>query len=109
MTNSLDDFNKILSPDEPLAKHTWLNLGGKAERFYAPTSREQLIALMQACVANKLPIHILGGGSNLMVSDSGVSGAVIKVTDPVLSSVSVDGNRVTAESGALLSRVVSES
>lgn len=109
MTNSLDDFNEILSPDEPLAKHTWLKLGGNAERFYVPKSREQLIALVQACVAADMPIRILGGGSNLMVSDAGVSGAVIKLTDPVLSAISVDGNRVTAEGGALLSRVVSES
>ncbi len=109
MTNSLDDFNEILSPDEPLAKHTWLNLGGNAERFYTPKSREQLIALIQACVAADVPVRILGGGSNLMVADSGVPGAVIKVADPVLSSVTVDGNTVIADGGALLSRVVSES
>lgn len=109
MTNSIDDFNEILSRDEPLAPHTWLNLGGKADRFYVPTSREQLVALVQCCLAENIPVRILGSGANLLVSDAGVSGAVIKVVDPVLSSVSVSGNCVTAEGGALLSRVVSES
>lgn len=109
MTNSLDDFKDILSLDESLAKYTWLKLGGNAERFYKPTSREQLIALVQCCVANNVPTKILGGGSNLLVSDSGVSGAVIKVAEPLLGQVTVNGNEVTAEGGALLSHVVAES
>ena len=109
MTNSLDDFNDILSPDEPLAPYTWLKLGGNAERFYTPTSREQLIALIQCCVAGNVPVRVLGGGSNLLVSDTGVSGAVIRIMEPLLSSVSVSGNELTAESGALLSHAVTES
>ena len=109
MTNSLDDFNDILSPDESLAGHTWLKLGGKADRFYVPRSREQLVSLVQACVAADIPVRILGGGSNLLVSDSGVRGAVIRVADPLLSDVSVNENVMTAGGGALLSRVVTES
>lgn len=109
MTNSFDDFNDILSPDENLASHTWLKIGGKAERFYSPTSREQLVSLVQCCVANKVPVKILGSGSNLLVSDGGVTGVVIKIADPLLNNVTVDGNTITAEGGALLSHVVSES
>ena len=86
MTNSLDDFNDILSPDHPLAPHTWLKLGGNAERFYTPTSRDQLVALVQCCVANNVPVKVLGSGSNLLVPDSGVSGAVIKVAEPLLGA-----------------------
>lgn len=109
MTNSLDDFNDILSPDESLANHTWLKLGGSAERFYTPTSRDQLIALVQCCVANDVAPRILGGGSNLLIADGSVSGAVIKVAEPALGNVTVSGNEVTAEGGALLSHVVAES
>lgn len=109
MTNSLDDFNDILSPDEPLAPYTWLKLGGKAERFYTPGSRDQLIALIQCCVTNDIPVKILGGGSNLLVSDDGVRGAVIRVMEPLLSSVTVNGSELTAEGGALLSHAVTES
>lgn len=109
MTNSIDDFNDILSPDEPLAKHTWLKLGGNAARYYTPANREQLVALGQACIAAEIPVRILGGGSNLLVSDSGVSGAVIRVSDPLLADVSVNGSEVTAGGGTLLSRLVTES
>lgn len=109
MTNSIDDFNDILSPDESLAQHTWLKLGGKAERFYAPTSREQLISLVKCCDANGIPARIIGAGSNLLVTDAGVTGAVILVREPLLGAVTVDGEKIKAEGGALLSHVVSES
>ena len=109
MTNSLDDFNDILSPNHPLAQHTWLKLGGNAERFYTPTSRDQLVSLIQCCIANSVPVRILGGGSNLLVSDAGVTGAVIQVREPLLGNVTVTDNSVTAEGGALLSHVVAES
>lgn len=109
MTNSLDDFNDILSPNHPLAQHTWLKLGGSAERFYTPTSRDQLISLVKCCIANSVPVKILGGGSNLLVSDTGVTGAVIQVREPLLGNVTVAGDVVTAEGGALLSHVVAES
>lgn len=109
MTNSIDDFNKILSRDESLADHTWLKIGGNAERFYTPESRDQLISLIQCCAESSISVRILGGGSNLLVSDSGVSGAVIQVREPLLGAISVSGSTVTAEGGALLSHVVSES
>ena len=109
MTNSIDDFSDILSRDEPLSQHTWLKLGGNAERFYNPTSRDQLIALVRCCIAQDIPVRILGGGSNLLVDDRGVSGAVIRVIDPLLSSVTIDGSIVKAEGGATLSHVVTES
>jgi UDP-N-acetylmuramate dehydrogenase len=109
MTNSLDDFNDILSPDESLAQHTWLKLGGKAERFYTPSSRDQLLSLVRACVAASIPVRVFGGGSNLLVRDGVVSGAVIRIVEPLLSEVTVSGDTVTAGGGTLLSHVVSES
>jgi UDP-N-acetylmuramate dehydrogenase len=109
MTNSLDDFNEILSPDESLAQHTWLKLGGTAERFYTPSSRDQLLSLIRACVAAAVPVRVFGSGSNLLVRDGVVSGAVIRIVEPLLSDVDVSGETVTAGGGALLSHVVSES
>ncbi len=109
MTNSLDEFNDILSPDESLAQHTWLKLGGNAELFYTPTCRDQLLSLIRACVAAEVPVRVFGSGSNLLIRDGGVSGSVIRISDPLLSEIKVDGNAVTAGGGALLSHVVSES
>ncbi len=109
MTNSIDDYSDILSRDESLAKYSWLKLGGNAERFYRPGSREQLIGLVQCCLREGISVKILGGGSNLLISDAGVQGAVIHVADPLLTAITIEGNTVKAEGGALLSRVVSES
>lgn len=109
MTNSIDDFNDILSPEESLAPHTWMKLGGPAERFYVPTSRDQLVSLVQCCTSSGIGVRIIGGGSNLLVSDTGVRGAVIQVREPLLGEISIDGDSVVAGGGALLSHVVSES
>lgn len=106
--SSLDAFQQILKRDEPLAPYTWLNLGGPAQYFLTPRSVEELTGVVRACHEAQIPIHILGGGSNLLVKDEGVGGAVIRLTDPVFSHVTIDGVRVRAGSGALLSHVISE-
>ena len=56
-----------------------------------------------------IPVRVLGGGSNLLVSDEGVPGAVLKLSHDVFRQVEVDGPRVRAGAGALLSHVVSQS
>ncbi len=63
--------------EEPLARYTTIGLGGPAEMMVYPASTEQLIAVLRSTVEHELPVRILGGGSNLLVSDEGVRGAVI--------------------------------
>ena len=106
--SSLDAFNQILLRDEPLAPYTWLNLGGPAQFLLTPRSVEELTELVRVCHQENIPIHILGGGSNLLVKDEGVSGAVIRLTAPVFGHVSIEGNRVRTGGGALLSHVIAE-
>ncbi len=106
--SSLDAFQPILQRDEPLAPYTWLNLGGPAQYLLTPRSIEELTAVVRACHEEQIAIHILGGGSNLLVKDEGVSGAVIRLTNPVFGNVSIEGNRVRAGGGALLSHVIAE-
>ncbi len=109
MTNSIDDFNEILLRDEPLAPHTWLKVGGTAEYFFTPRTKEELLAVARFCRQQHWPVYLLGGGSNVLVRDEGVRGAVIRVVEPLLGNVRVDGTTVVAEGGALLSHVISES
>jgi UDP-N-acetylmuramate dehydrogenase len=106
--SSLNAFNEILQRDEPLAPYTWLRLGGPAQYLFTPRSVEELTRLVTVCHDEQIAIHILGGGSNILVKDEGVSGAVIRLTDPVFSQVEITGNRVRAGAGALLSHVISE-
>ena len=106
--SSLNEFNEILQRDEPLAPCTWLHLGGPAQYLLTPRSIDELTKLVRTCHEAQIPIHILGGGSNVLVKDEGVSGAVIRLTNPVFAHVTIDGNRVRAGGGALLSHVISE-
>jgi UDP-N-acetylmuramate dehydrogenase len=106
--SSLDAFKQILQRDEPLAPYTWLHLGGPAQFLLTPRSVDELTDLVRKCHEDQIPIHILGGGSNLLVKDEGVSGAVIRLTNPVFSEVSIEGTKIRAGAGALLSHVISE-
>ena len=97
MTNSLDEFNDILQRDAPLADHTWLKLGGPADYLITPRDRDELIRVMQACHQANIPVRILGTGSNVFIADDGFRGAVIKVVEPLLGNISVDGTTITAK------------
>jgi len=57
--------------DEPLAMHTWFQLGGPAEYFAEPETAEQLIALVRRCHGEGIEMRVLGQGSNLLVRDEG--------------------------------------
>ena len=106
---SLDDFRDILRQDEPLAPYTWLKVGGPAQLFFSPRTIDELQAVVRFCEGEELPIRLLGGGSNLLVRDDGVSGAVILLAGDEFKAVSIDGTTVRAGGGALLSHVVSTS
>lgn len=65
--------------DEPLARHTTFRIGGPAELYAAVTTTAQLAALADLAAVYGVPTTILGGGSNVLVSDAGVRGLVIAV------------------------------
>lgn len=62
---------------EPLARHTTFRIGGPADLFAPATTPQQLAELADLAVAHGLPFTVLGGGSNVLVSDAGVRGVVI--------------------------------
>jgi len=67
------DYKKNFS----LSKLTWFQTGGKAKIFYVPNDVEDLKNFLKK--VKKIPIYIIGGGSNLLIRDAGVAGAVIKL------------------------------
>ena len=82
---------------EPLAKYTAARLGGPADWLYvARQSNDELCEIVQAAWAADVPVRVLGGGSNVLVSDKGVRGLVI--VDGVKQLV-FDGPTVTASAG----------
>jgi len=65
--------------DEIMANHTSFKIGGKADCFAVVNSEEELIQILKYLKNNNIPVFIMGNGSNLLVSDNGIRGVVIKL------------------------------
>jgi UDP-N-acetylmuramate dehydrogenase len=102
----LTGFEKIVRQDEPLAMHTWFQLGGPAEYFAEPENVDQLSALMQRCRQEDVPVRVLGGGSNVLVRDEGVPGVVVQLSAPAFCHIRIKGQTVVAGGGATLGHVI---
>lgn len=98
--NIFSGLEKIVEKDFPLADYTWYGLGGKADYFIKPATIEELQESVLRCIDNDLPIRVIGFGSNLLVSDKGVKGAVIKLQGQGFSEAKFDGEILTAGAGA---------
>jgi UDP-N-acetylmuramate dehydrogenase len=107
MKSLFGGFEKIVREAEPLAPHTWFQLGGPAEFFAEPNSVEELAALVRRCHDAGVQIRLLGGGSNLLVRDNGVEGLVVRLSAPTFSEIGVQARTVTAGGGAKLGHIVS--
>jgi UDP-N-acetylmuramate dehydrogenase len=91
----------VLRLDEPLEGHTSFRIGGPADLYVAPASVADLEQVLAACSRTGLPCFLLGGGTNLLVSDKGVRGVVIDLTS--LEGVRADGTLLTALGGVQVS------
>lgn len=99
-------FEKFVRRDESLAMYTWFQLGGPAEYFAEPRNEDELIALVQRCNEESLPIRILGRGSNILVRDEGVPGVVVHLSSPYFHEIKVEDCSITAGGGTRLGRIV---
>jgi UDP-N-acetylenolpyruvoylglucosamine reductase len=87
--------------DYPLARLTTVRAGGAADLFARPTREQELIDLLGWAGDQGLPVEVVGSGSNLLVSDAGVRGLVLKL-DGDLAAVERDGTHVVCGGGARL-------
>ncbi|MEM6329624.1 MAG: UDP-N-acetylmuramate dehydrogenase [Planctomycetota bacterium] len=102
-------FKDFVTEQAPLAGRTWLAVGGPAAYFAEPTSREELVSLVEWCAAEEVPVKVLGGGSNVLVRDAGFPGVVISLAAPAFAEIGGSSGTLTAGGGAALASVVSES
>lgn len=87
---------------EPMEKHTTFRVGGPADYYILP-KREQLGEVIKICRDYDVPVLLVGNGSNLLVSDKGIHGAVIEIGKE-MGEIHIDGERVIAQAGAMLSK-----
>ena len=104
--NIFSGLESIVETDYTLARHTWYGIGGPADYFIRPESTEDLQEVVRRCRDNDIKIHIIGFGSNLLISDQGVRGAVIKLETEHFKRTEFVQNTLTAWAGAELRQLV---
>ena len=88
--------------------HTWLQLGGQVEYFAEPRNEEELADLLKTANQEGVETRFLGTGTNVLVSDSGVPGMVVRLSAPAFCSINPDvaSETISAGTGAKLGRVI---
>ena len=85
--------------DEPLSAHTTLRVGGPADIMIFPESKEELRGALRIIRSAKLPLFVLGGGSDLIVRDGGFRGVCIRLGRNFSGSRPIDDRRIEALAG----------
>lgn len=100
--------NQILK-DVPLSNHTSFKVGGPAKYLVYPKKTSQIISIIELCKKNNMPYYVMGKGSNLLVSDKGYEGTIIKLSSNFsnvdISELSKEKFLVYAQAGISLSKM----
>ncbi len=88
--------------NESMKKHTSFRIGGLADLMILPGTDEQIQNAVAILKEHQVPFMVMGNGSNLLVRDNGIRGAVIKIAD-TFSNAHVQGKSIKAQAGILLS------
>jgi len=86
--------------DYSLAQQTYFKVGGSAEVYLELADRKQIIALIKYCQENQIQFTIFGGGSNVIVSDKGVAGLVLKLTNDDFRILGQEAKKTVVQVGA---------
>jgi UDP-N-acetylmuramate dehydrogenase len=97
----------ILRYQEPLSNHTTFRLGGMADIFIIPSSLDEIQEIVEFANCKSIPLHVIGMGSNLLISDEGLRGIVLKLASP-LDNISFEEDQVLVEAGAKCTRLIAD-
>lgn len=90
--------------DEPMRYHTSFRIGGPADVMVLPKNVDEIKKVVNYCSPRKIPIFVMGNGTNLLVRDKGIRGVVIKIAQN-FNDITVEGRTIKAKAGVLLSAV----
>src|SRR6266550_1753263 len=90
---------------EPLSKHTTLRVGGPAQFWAEPRNEKAFAKLIRFCREENLPLFVMGRGSNLLVRDGGIRGAVVHPCGGDFEKIEINGLEIIAGAGAKLKEV----
>ena len=91
--------------NESMKLHTTFRIGGNADFLFIPDSVEEIVSMVKICKQLKLPLTVIGNGSNLIVSDNGIRGVTMKIAGR-LNKVLFKGNQVIAQAGVLIDDLI---
>lgn len=91
-------------PNEPMSKYTTWKIGGPADAMIVPENTRQLSELIRLLHEEQIPWMVVGKGSNMLVSDKGIRGCVIRLGSG-LEQIAFDGTEVDAGGGASFVRL----
>ncbi len=95
----------VIQPQTSLAEFTTYRVGGRAEWYAAPRSREDLTAVLEWLQSRNLPLTFLGAGSNLLISDHGIPGLVISTRYFRQSSFDEEQGLITVAAGEPIAKI----
>lgn len=112
--NTLESVRRSLGENRvvenaPLKSHTWIKAGGLADLFFIAKSREDLVDAVKTTHSFKVPLFILGGGSNLLIKDGGLRGLVVKNRTTNISLAGLKGGVINGRAGVSEASVKAES
>ena len=99
---NLKKISKTAVKNESMKKHTSFKIGGNADFMVFPETVDEIKKIIELCNKNDVPFMIMGNGSNMLVSDEGIKGVVVKISTQ-MSKIKITGETVYAEAGVLLS------
>jgi UDP-N-acetylmuramate dehydrogenase len=111
MGNRQRNFSKTLNRqqklliNESLAKHTTFQIGGKTQYFVVVENSDNLKEVIKLALENNLSYFIIGAGSNLLISEQGLHGLVIKLGKD-FEKIEIRGNRIIGGAGVKLTELV---
>ena len=106
MLNNISEFipAERIKYNEPLASHTSFNIGGPADVFVTVENEEELAKAINFAKAENIRYFLLGNGSNVLASDEGFRGIIIKLAGD-FNTATVDGEIIKAGAGITLSKL----
>lgn len=101
------NFNLTVWRNEPMSKHTSFKIGGDADIFITVNYISDLTKVIEVLNNFNVPFFVIGNGSNLLISDKGIRGAVIKLGGEFSNIKLVDDNTIECGAGVLISKLCS--
>lgn len=99
------DFDAELLFEEPLKNHCSFRIGGPAEAMATPKNEKALLAVLRYAREENVPLTVLGNGSNVLISDEGIRGIVLRLAGGLTDLIYLGDGVIAAGAGLTLTKL----